>query len=181
MEGDNNSSKVGIKGDSGMSEETKQDWKADLIADYANIESYKQATARNLETNSTINRLRMELESARIRLDDQEKTYLAKIDECEHVQAGIKQELMENWGIKEDKTFECAAGTATLKTTKSLHIQSKEKLVAFLELNKKLTEFIKSFEITKLRKIKDAGMLEDEIATWDEKKNVAIKIAEAEQ
>lgn len=148
-----------------MSEQTKQDGKADLIADYANIESYKQAIARNLETNSTINRLRMELESARIRLDKQEKTYLAKIDECEHVQAGIKQELMENWGIKEDKTFECPAGTATLRITKSLHMRSK---------------FIKNFEITKLRKIKDAGMLEDEIATWDEKKNVAIKITEAE-
>ena len=52
MEGDNNSSKVGIKGDSGMSEETKQDWKADLIADYANIESYKQAIARNLDFNN---------------------------------------------------------------------------------------------------------------------------------
>lgn len=164
-----------------MSEGIKRDWKVERIVEYANIESNKQATARSLEINPTKNRLRMELESAKIRLDEQQKVYLTKIDECEHVQVGIKQELVENWGVNEDKTFECATGTATLRTTKSLHIRSKEKLIAFLELNKKLTDFISGFEITKLRKLKDAGMLGDDIATWGEKKNVAIKIADAEQ
>ena len=163
-----------------MSEKEEQDWKAGRIAEYARLENIVTTEMRKMGTDPDLDALMRD----RVKLDEMIKQeqglYLKTIEAAQQQQAGIKLELAEKWDI-EDKTYECATGTATLRTTKSLHIRSKEKLVAFLELNKKLTDFVKSFEITKLRKIKDAGMLEDDIATWDEKRNVAIKIAEAEQ
>lgn len=158
-----------------------RDWKAEHIVEYAKLEKQKADAECLLNNDPKI----VELIQKRILLDQDiavlEELPRHSIRIAEQQQAGIKLELAEGWGVFADKTFECDAGTATLRITKSLHIRSKEKLVAFLELNKKLTDFIKGFEITKLRKIKDAGMLEDEIATWDEKKSVAIKIAETEQ
>ena len=156
------------------------DWKSERIAKYAHLESLKQQVLNDFAEDKELAKLNKGLDKVEELIGVRTKPYHDKITECEQQQAGIKLELAEKWDTS-FKEYACDAGTATLRTTRSLHIRSKEKLVAFLELNKKLTEFIKNFEITKLRKIKDAGMLEDEIATWDEKKNVAIKIAEAEQ
>lgn len=162
-----------------MSEQT-QDWKTERIDAYIKLEKEIAIITHELNIDPELNRLIKQQVALCEMIEVAKAPHFKSIEVAQQQQAGIKLELAEKWDI-EDKTFECTAGTATLRTTKSLHIRSKEKLVAFLELNKKLTEFIKSFEITKLRKIKDAGMLEDEIATWDEKKNVAIKIAETKQ
>ena len=159
----------------------KRDWNAAQIAEYARLESEINIQTHELVTDPVRNTFIKEATLLNEKIKDAEGVYLKSIRAAQEQQTGIKAELVDRWLTTEDKTFECPAGTATLRTTKSLHIRSKEKLVAFLELNKKLTEFIKSFEITKLRKIKDAGMLEDEICTWDEKKTVAIKIAETDQ
>ena len=162
-------------------DERMRNWRTDRIAEYAKLEAERQAVSKRFDEDTILNKLQTEVREVLDKLEKAEKPYHASISTLNQQQAGIKLELVETWGSTEDKTFECTAGTATLRTSKSLHIRSKEKLVAFLELNKKLTDFISSFEITKLRKIKDAGMLEDDIATWDEKKNVAISIKEAEQ
>ena len=164
-----------------MSDERNQNWKAESIAKYAQTEAVKLQILHDITLDTEIGLLSARLAKTEAELTTKKQPYLDKILECEQLQTGIKAELVDAWGTTEDKTFECTAGIATLRTTKSLHIRSKEKLVAFLELNKKLTDFIKNFEITKLRKIKDAGMLEDEICTWDEKKSVAIEIAGADQ
>jgi len=164
-----------------MSEQTKQDWKELRITEYVRLEKDITFEREALLLDPEIIRCTSEREKLDKTIIEKGKRYILKIDAARQQQAGIKLELVEKWDCLPFKEYACDAGIATLRTTKSLHIRSKEKLVAFLELNKKLTEFIKNFEITKLRKIKDAGMLEDEIATWDEKKNVAIKIAEAEQ
>ena len=161
-----------------MTEERNQNWKPESIAKYAQTEAAKLQILHDITSDAEIYLLSERLAKTEAELATKKQPYLDKILECEQLQTGIKAELVDAWGTTEDKTFECDAGTATLRTTKSLNIRSKEKLVAFLELNKKLTDFIKSFEITKLRKIKDAGMIEDEIATWDIKHNVAISIKE---
>ena len=161
-------------------DERMRNWRTDRIAEYARLENEIVLEKNEMHSDPELNRLTLEREKLNRLIVSSGEMYIKNIEAAQQQQAGIKLELVETWGDAEDKTFECAAGTATLRTTKSLHIKSKEKLIAFLELNKKLIEFIKSFEITKLRKIKDAGMLEDEIAIWDEKKNVAIKIAETE-
>ena len=160
-----------------MNEQT-QDWKIERITEYTKLENEIAIETHELITDPERNRLIKEQLLLSVRIEEIEKIHHKNIEAAQQQQAGIKLELAEGWGVFADKTFECAAGIATLRTTKSLKIQSKEKLIDFLVRNNKLVDFIKSFEITRLRKIKDAGMLEDEIATWDEKKNVAIKIAE---
>ena len=162
-------------------EERMRNWRTDRIAEYARLENEIDIETHELVTDPERNRLIKEKEKLNEMIELAEGLYIKNIEAARQQQAGIKLELVDAWGDTEDKTFKCDAGTATLRTTKSLNIRSKEKLVAFLELNKKLTEFIKSFEITKLRKIKDAGMIEDEIATWDVSRSVAIKITEPEQ
>ena len=164
-----------------MSEQTKQDWKAERIAEYTRLEKDITIEMHEMETDPELLKLMKEQAKLNDMIALLKGTYTKSIEAAQQQQAGIKLELAEKWDCLPFKEYACDAGVATLRTTRSLHIRSKEKLVAFLELNKKLTDFIKSFEITKLRKIKDAGMLEDDIATWDEKKNVAIKIADVEQ
>ena len=164
-----------------VTDERMQKWRTDRIAEYARLENEIALEMNEMGTDPELIKLMKEQAKLNDMIALLKGTYSKNIEAAQQQQAGIKRELVDTWGETEEKTFECPAGTATLRTTKSLNIRSKEKLVAFLELNKKLTDFIKSFEITKLRKIKDAGMIEDEIATWDEKKSVAIKIAEADQ
>jgi len=163
-----------------VKEQVKYDWKELRIVEYATLEKEIAIERNEMFSDPELNHLTLEREKLDKLIISSGEMYIKNIEAAQQQQAGIKLELAEKWDT-EDKTFECDVGTATLRTTKSLHIRSKEKLVAFLELNKKLTEFIKGFEVAKLRKIKDVGMLEDEIATWDEKKNVAIKLAEADQ
>ena len=162
-------------------DECMQNWRTDKIVEYARAEADKIRTQKNMTEIPEVVELEEDIAYKQEQLKHIKQTYLDKIFQCEQVQTDIKAALVDGWKATEEKTFECDAGTATLRTTKSLNIRDKEKLVAFLELNKKLTDFIKSFEITKLRKIKDAGMLGDDIATYDEKKSIAIQIAEADQ
>ena len=159
-------------------DERMQNWRTDRITEYARLENIVTTEMRKMGTDPDLDALMRDRVKLNEIIELGEGCYLKNIDAAQQQQAGIKLELVETWSDTEEKTFECDAGTATLRTTKSLNIRDKEKLVAFLELNKKLTNFIKSFEITKLRKIKDAGMIEDEIATWDIKRNVAISIKE---
>ncbi len=159
--------------------EEMQNWKEQRIAEYAKLVREEAGIVHAMDSDPRLNELSYNLKNLEAEIEKQKAPFIEKIAQLQHEQAGIKLELVEKWDI-EEKVFDCTAGVATLRITKSLRIKSKEKLVAFLELNKKLSEFIKSFEITKLRKIKDAGMLGDEICIWDEKKNVSIKILEGE-
>ena len=161
-----------------IADERMQNWRTDRIAEYARLENEIALEMNEMGTDPELIKLMKEQAKLNDMVALLKGTYAKNIEAFQQQQAGIKLELVDTWGDTEDKTFECPAGTATLRTTKSLNIRSKEKLVAFLELNKKLTDFIKSFEVSKLRKIKDAGMIEDEIATWDIKRNVAISIKE---
>ena len=161
-----------------IADERMQNWRTDRIAEYARLENEIALEMNEMGSDPELVKLMTEQAKLNDMIALLKGTYTKNIEAFQQQQAGIKLELVDTWGDTEDKTFECPAGIATLRTTKSLNIRSKEKLVAFLELNKKLTDFIKTFEITKLRKIKDAGMIEDEIATWDIKRNVAISIKE---
>ena len=162
-------------------DERMQNWRTDRIAEYARLENIVTTEMRKMGTDPDLDALMRDRVKLNEMIELGQGLYLKNIEAAQQQQAGIKLELVETWSDTEEKTFKCNAGTATLRINRSLNIRNKVKLINFLELNKKLTEFIQSFEIAKLRKIKDAGMLEDEICAWDEKKSVAIKIAEAEQ
>ena len=163
-----------------MNEEIKQNWKEQRIAEYAKLVRKEAGITHAMDSDPRLNELAYNLKNWEAEIEKQKAPFIEKIAQLQHEQADIKLELAEKWGT-EDKTFECNAGTATLRTTKSLRIRNKEKLIAFLTTVNKLPGFIKNFEITKLRKIMDAGLLESDIATYDEKKSIAIKLAEEEQ
>jgi len=122
-----------------VKEQVKYDWKELRIAEYARLENEIAIETHELVTDPVRNRLIKEQAMLNAEIEEVEAIYHKNIEAAQQQQAGIKLELAETWSDTEDKTFECDAGTAILRTTKSLHIRSKEKLVAFLELNKKLT------------------------------------------
>lgn len=157
-----------------------QDWKTERITEYAKLENIVTIEMRKMGTDPDLDALMRDRVKLNEMIERGQELYLKKIEAAQQQQAGIKLELVDNW-YGEEKTFECPAGTATLRTTKSLKIQSKQKLIDFLMLNKKLIDFIKTFEIAKLRKIKDAGFLGDEVVSYDETKSIAIKLAEEDQ
>ena len=86
----------------------------------------------------------------------------------------IQKNFVDAWDST-DKTYECKTGTATLRTTKSLKINRKEELINVLMNIGKLPECIRSWNLSYLRKLKDVGMIDDEIANYHEHQNVIIK------
>lgn len=166
-----------------MSEEAKmakRDWKAERIVEYSRLETEIATEMNDMGTDPDLVKLMKEQAKLNDMISLAKGIYVKNIEAFQQQQAGIKLELAEKWDT-EEKSFTCDAGMATLRITKSLQIKSKEKLVNFLATLNKLPDFIKTFEITKLRKIKDAGLLDDGIASYDEKKSIAIKITEAER
>lgn len=161
-----------------MIREKLQDWKEQRIAEYAKLEKEITTDMQDMGNDQGLNGLIAKRERLAEIIKISQKVYLEHIEEAQQRQALLKAELADGWDI-DDKTFKCPAGTATARTTRSLNIRSKLRLVNFLLRIEKLPEFIKSFDVSKLRKLKDAGLLEDEIASWDEKRNVSIRIVEA--
>lgn len=161
--------------------ERMQKWRTDRIVEYARLGNEIALEMHEIETDPDLIKLMKEQAKLNDMIALAKGIYAKNIEAAQQQQAGIKLELVESWGDTEDKTFKCDAGTATLRTNRSLNIKSKEKLVNFLATLNKLPDFIKTFEISKLRKIKDAGLLDDEIASYEENPSVAIKITEAGQ
>lgn len=153
----------------------EENWKEQILAKYAELEKELTKITNLMYGDSDLGALILERELIDKEIEQANKGYIEAIEGTKQQQVDLKVELVDNWRA-EDKTFACVIGTATLRTTRSLQIKNKGKLIDFLTTLKKLPEFIKSFEVAKLRKIKDAGLLEDELATYDEKKSVVIKI-----
>ena len=166
---------------SDMSEETEQNWKAERIVEYARLENEIALQMNELNTDPELNKLMKEQAKLNDIIALAKGIYAKNIETAQQQQKGIKAELVNSWGDTEDKTFKCDAGTATLRRDRSLKVLSKTKLVEFLATLNKLPDFIKTFDVTKLRKIKDAGLLGDEIASYEENPSVVIKITEVEQ
>ena len=155
-----------------MSEE--QNWKERVIGEYIRVENEIAIETREMDNDSALNQLLEDQANLNKMVEAKSEKYVKFLREMRQQQANLKDALESNWDI-EDKTFKCDAGAATLRTTKSLHIYDKKRLIEFLTTLNILPDFIKTFEIGKLRKIKGAGLIEDSIANWDETKSVIIK------
>ena len=160
----------------------KPDWKEEKMAErtveYAQLEQTKVNAEFLLSHDKTLVELAKKRDVLNKEIAALEKEPLRNLAVVSQRQAAIRLELAESWGTYEGKTFECDAGTVTLRVTKSFNIRSKKKLVEFLMAINKLPDFVKTFEIAKLRNVKEAGLLDDDIARWDEHKNVAITLKE---
>ena len=161
-----------------MIEEKAQDWKEKRIAEYAKLEKEITTDMQDMGDDQGLNGLIAKRERLTEIIKISQKVYLGHIEEAQQRQAVLKAELADGWDI-EDKTFNCPAGTATLRTTRTVKVESKSKLIVVLATINKLSDYIKSFETPKLRKLKEAGLLDDEIASWNEKRNVSIRVMEA--
>lgn len=158
-----------------MSEQKEQDWKAERIAEYAKLDNAIAFEMHEMDTNPHLEELIRNQATLNAEIGLAKEIYTKNIEAAQQQQAGIKLELIEKWDVLE-KTYECSVGTATLRTTRSLVIQDKDKLIGFLQTIKKLNECIRNFDISKIRKFKEVGLIENEIVIWSEKHNISIRL-----
>ena len=155
-----------------------------LIAEYAALEHSTGRIKGHMGSMRSLNKLIMQRNALTKEIAFRKKPFEEGIRDAETRQNAIKEELKTAWG-NEDKTFKCAAGTATLRTTKSLVITDKSGLIQRLSeiLPGNIDaacERIKSFDISNIRQYKDTGLISDDIAHYDLKQGVSIKVTEVD-
>ena len=150
------------------------DWKEEQITDYFELEIEKEALKQEEAEDQELNNVKSTMQKVMDTLSALEQPYLDKRADIDNALATIRETLITTWDIT-DKTYECDAGTATVRTTKSLNIVDKKGLIAVLLSITKLPEAIRSWNLSYLRKLKDVDMIEDKIAHYEEHQNVVIK------
>jgi hypothetical protein len=156
--------------------------KKELIAEYAILTKQQAIVADVMDTDPGIRDCRTQHKTISDNLKFLLAPYETELAESKRRQDEIKEELKRMWD-SEDKTFKCVAGVAMLRTTKSLVITDKANMIQRLSeiLTGHLIEacvYIKTFDLTRARKLKDAGLIDDKIAHYEKKQNVVIKVAE---
>lgn len=142
---------------------------------YRELEAEKKKRQADIEANRELQNLK----KLREELDAQIKasTEAYGVDGLSLMQEDLKEQIMQNWPDKTKKTYQSPVGmTVTLRTTKSLKIDSVKGIVDFLVKNDKVVEAIKSFNLAVLRKFADVGLLNNMIH-YEEKLNVVIEEA----
>ncbi len=156
--------------------------KETLIAEYAVLEHSIDTIRRDMANAKELNELIMQRNALTKKIAFREAHFETMMQDAETRQKGIKKELKTRWA-SEDKTFKCASGTATLRTTKSLVITDKGGVIQRLseilpgDLDA-ACERIKTFDITNIRQYKDANLISDDIAHYEQNQNVSIKVTE---
>jgi len=92
----------------------------------------------------------------------------------------LKERIRLAWQDPEKKTYKSPIGTVTLRTTKSLVVDSAKAVIEFLLKNDQCEEGIAKFNLPTLRKFADAGLLNKGATHYDEKQSISIKLTEAE-
>ena len=160
----------------------EENWKEELITEYALITKENKSILQEMADSHELQILREQRTEIIQKIDLLEQSYNVRQGNIDDRIRRVKDALVASWDIDE-KTYKCNIGTATLRTTKSLII--KDKIQLMQRLSKVLTrhfaeacEYIKTFDLAKIRKIKEINLLDDAIVTWEEKKSVVIKITE---
>ena len=150
------------------------DWQEDLITNYVKLDkdraALEQARAEDQEI-LNVELTRRKVEDALRKL---EQPYSDKLLDITQGIEKIKEELTEGWDSA-DKTYKCDAGTATLKITKALKIADKVKLILILLNIEKLPEAVRRWNLSYLSKLKEADIIGDAAAYFEEHPNVVIK------
>jgi F0F1-type ATP synthase alpha subunit len=160
------------------------DWKEVNVISYLELEEEKIETEKEMANSPAIVELKEKLNAIKGEINLREFGYVSNIRNCERAMRSIKEELIKDWDIK-DKSFKCAEGDITIRTTRSLKVDNKETLIGILQQIGKLTQSIKGWDLTYLRKLADAGLFdvdkeEMNIMHYEEKKNVVINAAKKE-
>lgn len=160
----------------------EENWKEKLIAEYVLLQKENENILQEMTNNQELSILMGQYREITRKADALKKPYHVRQGNIDDRVRHVKELLIESWDI-EERTYKCDIGIATLRITKSLIIKNKTQLMQ--RLSEVLTrhfaeacEYIKTFDLTKIRKIKEINLLDDAIVSWDEKKSVAIKITE---
>lgn len=151
-----------------------RNWKESSINVYIALEVQKQAVALTRAEDKDLKKARLAMETAVAQFSALEESYNTHIEELNTEIEGLHTILQRDWDI-EEKTYECEAGSITIRTTKSLHVADKKQLMESLLNLGKLPESIRSWNLSYLRKLKDVDLIPDNQAYYEEHQNVVIK------
>lgn len=159
-------------------------WIEEKVEEFKNLEVEKLSEQAKLSANEKIEELKenieeMKAEQVRLEVELREKThpFTEKIAEIETKQAEIKTKISDDWNLK-DKTYKANLATVSRRTTTSLVIVDKKKLVDFLVINNQVEKCVKSFDILQLKVFKKSNKLSDEVAKLKPNHTVSIKLKE---
>jgi hypothetical protein len=150
------------------------DWKDVAISDLIALQSQKKRVTQERAEDEDILNASLLMKKAVDKITELEQPYNNKLLEITTHIERLQENFADKWDIA-DKKYKCDIGEAILRTTKALKIDNKPSLVTLLLKIGKLPECIRSWNLTYLRKLKDAGLIDDMIAHYDENQNVIVK------
>jgi len=157
----------------------------ELIKQYRNLQIQKDTQISRKDTDQELNgliqrRLHLQKIEEKLALEIGRLSVAYRTAEITEQQNAIKERIKLIWLFEDPakKTYKSPFGTVTLRTTKSLIIDSAKSVIEFLLKNDKCEEGIAKFNIPELRKFADADLLKG--THYDEKQSVSIKLTEVE-
>lgn len=153
-------------------------WKEEAIADYQALKGSITKLEQSIRDDPRIRELVEEEDKILKKINEITETRNHAIEEAKRKQDVVTVDLKKRWDI-EDKTFECDAGSAMIRTTKSLIVTDKmalvDRLAEILNNKQKAFDCIRSFDLITIRKYMDVDLIAEYIAHYDEKQSVIIK------
>jgi len=149
------------------------DWKEENITDYLSFEHEKRSMEERMANDPIIKELELRIQGIEREVGKQRSSYIEQIRNYEKQMLAQKMVLMARWDSL-DKSFKCAVGNATIRTTRSLKIRNKEELIPILQKMDKLADCITGWDISYLRKLVDVGLIKPTIANYEEKQSIII-------
>jgi len=150
------------------------DKKEEAIEVYNALQVQKAVVAQVQAEDKDLVNARLAMETAIARFSALEQAYTDKIAEIDANIKDVHMILLHDWDI-EEKTFKCKAGSATVRTTKAVHVIDKRGLITTLLNLDKLPECIRSLNLSYLRKLIEVDLIPFKYACFEEHKNVVIK------
>lgn len=161
-----------------------EEWIEKKIEEFKELEVEKLSERVKLDGSEKISEIKENIdkwaeEGVRLNAGLKEETqpFTEKIAEIETRQAEIKTKISDNWNL-EGKTYKGDLATVTRRTTTSLIIVDKKKLVDFIIVNNQVENCIKSFDIQLLKGFKKSKLLSDEAAKLKPNHTISIKLKE---
>ena len=155
------------------------DWKEERIETYRTIEQEKELVKEKMDKDPSLSKLQVQLEDIKHHINVEERGYKEDIETYDKRLQVIKEDLVARWDTS-DKSFKCDTGSATIRTTRSLKVDNEVRLIDILQRLGTLWSCIKTWDLTYLRKLADADLLDEYVVHYDEKKNVVISAAKKE-
>ena len=122
--------------------------------------------------------LKEQIKALKTQLSMQEAKRMIEIEPYEKAIDFITNYLASQLVPLDIKSADIAGFKVSMKITKSLKVIDIAGVVEVLRANNKVAEGVKSFSLEFLRGLKNADLLDDKFAKYDEKENVKIELIE---